>query len=153
VLLPSRPEGLGVLEQRLSHSMLQDCAASLQVREVELFLPRFTVTWGTFNMAELLGSLGMTLAFTDSADFSGINGARPPQPEALFLKAVFHKAFIEVNEEGTEAAAATAAVTELRSPQKPLPVVVFRADRPFLFAIRERRSGIVLFLGHITDPA
>jgi serpin B len=100
----------------------------------------------------------MPLAFTRfQADFSGINGYEPPDEESLFLSAVFHKAFVEVHEEGTEAAAATAAVVTRDGaalwPTKPPPVPIFRADHPFVFAIRDRKSGAILFLGRMADPS
>lgn len=97
----------------------------------------------------------MPLAFDRSqADFSGINGYKPPDEKALFISDVFHKAFVDVNEEGTEAAAATAIVMieAMAMAYKPPPIPIFRADHPFLFAIRDRVSGAILFLGRITDP-
>jgi len=81
-----------------------------------------------------------------SADFSGLNGERN-----LFISAVLHKAFVEVNEEGTEAAAATGVVIGLRAVAAP--PAVFRADHPFLFLIREKTCGSILFLGRLADPA
>jgi len=157
VLLPDRKNGLRDLEKKLSVRMLNDCVTQMQIREVKLFLPRFKITWGTVDMREHLTALGMPLAFTRFlADFSGINGYEPPSEESLFLAAVFHKAFVEVHEEGTEAAAATAAVFErlgsALSPPKPPPIPIFRADHPFLFAIRDRKTGTILFLGRMADP-
>jgi len=106
VLLPDRKDGLRDLEKRLSAQMLKDCSARLGVGEVELYLPRFKITWGTGSICDQLNTLGVTLAFDRSqADFSGINGRQPPHKEALFISAVYHKAFAEVNEEGTEAVA------------------------------------------------
>jgi serine protease inhibitor len=156
VLLPDRKDRLRDLEKALSARILHDCAARMRTREVELFLPRFKITWGTVNMRDQLAALGMPLAFTRfQADFSGINGHEPPDEESLFLSAVFHQAFVEVNEEGTEAAAATA-VSVLPSaalrPSRPPPVPIFRADHPFLFAIRDRKSDAILFLGRMADP-
>ena len=156
VLLPDRKEGLRDLEQALSARMLQDCVAQMRTREVKLFLPRFKITWGTVNVRDQLTVLGMPRAFTRfQANFSGINGHEPPHADSLFISAVFHKAFVEVNEEGTEAAAATAVgmpdMMALR-PSKPPPVPIFRADHPFLFAIHDRKSGAILFLGRMTDP-
>jgi serpin B len=156
VLLPDRKDGLADLEKSLSARMLHDCVAQMTSREVKLYLPRFKSTLGTVNLKDLCVGLGMTLAFDRSqADFSGINGCPPPREEALFIAAVFHKAFVEVNEEGTEAAATTAVdmrtMCALPSPE-PAPVPLFRADHPFLFVIRDRRSGAVLFLGRTTDP-
>jgi len=90
--------------------------------------------------------MGMTDAFDeDKADFSGMSGKKD-----LFITAVLHKAFVEVNEEGTEAAAATGVVVGLTAapPRQP----VFRADHPFLFLIRDLRSNSILFLGRVMDP-
>ena len=93
----------------------------------------------------------MTDAFDGRrADFSGMNGRVAPDDDALFISAVFHKAFVDVNEEGTEAAAATAVVTRsLGAADR----ATFRADHPFLFALRERKSGTILFLGRLVDPS
>ena len=158
VLLPDRRDGLRDIEKRLSTRLLHDCVSEMGIREVKLFLPRFKVTWGSIDMSDHLTALGMPSAFTRfQADFSGINGYEPPAEESLFLSAVFHKAFVEVHEEGTEAAAATAAVAmrqgSAMSPHKPPPIPIFRADHPFLFAIRDRKSGALLFLGRMTDPS
>lgn len=155
VLLPDRDDGLRDLEATLSATMLHDCVARMEVREVNLSLPRFTVTWGSIDLREQLATLGMPLAFDRlQADFSGINGQEPPSADALYLSAVFHKAFAEVNEEGTVAAAATAAGMPMIGAARPapLPVPIFRADHPFTFAIRDRRSGAILFLGRLVDP-
>jgi len=84
-------------------------------------------------------------AFGTDADFSGMNGKKD-----LFISAVVHKAFVAVDEEGTEAAAATAVVVKLTALREPPPI--FRADHPFVFLIRDKRSGAVLFLGRLTDP-
>lgn len=156
VLLPDRKDGLRNLEKVLSASMLEDCVAQMRTREVKVFLPRFKITWGTVDLREQLIALGMPLAFrrTD-ADFSGINGHKPPHEDSLSIGSVFHKAFVEVNEQGTEAAAATAATfmvlgSALPSFEPPIPV--FRADHPFLFAIRDRKTGVFLFLGRMGDP-
>jgi serpin B len=154
-LLPHRPDGLLDLEKRLSTRMLRECVEQMTLREVRLFLPRFRLERGTIDMAAPLEALGMTLPFNQAqADFSGINGRRPPDDEALFFSAVFHQALVEVNEEGTEAAAATVAAMEATatpaSAKRRVPV--FRADHPFLFAIRHRRSGEILFVGRMADP-
>jgi serpin B len=109
-----------------------------------VFLPRFTVT-SAFDLAEVLPSMGMVLAFTGEADFSGMTGRKE-----LFISAVVHQAFADVNEEGTEAAAATAVVMS-RSASQPPPL--FRADHPFLFLIRDNRTGGILFLGRVVKPS
>jgi serpin B len=107
-----------------------------------LFFPRFKLT-REVELATPLSAMGMPSAFRQ-ADFSGMTGKKD-----LFLSKVFHKAFVEVNEEGTEAAAATAAVMTRAAVARPLLV---RADRPFLFLIWDRKSGSILFLGRLTQP-
>ena len=155
LILPAKIDGLPELEKKLSERMLRDCVARMKTREVELFVPRFKITWGTVNLCDLLIALGMPLAFDQTqADFSGINGHEPPDLDALFISSVFHKSFVEVNEVGTEAAAATAiGFTSMAAMcYEPPPVPIFRADHPFLYAIRERKSGAILFLGRMTNP-
>jgi serpin B len=153
VLLPDRRDGLRDLERSLTVPMLGELMRLRPVRGVELFLPRFTITWGG-DLVRALGTLGIQRAFTrEEADFSGINGRQPPDEDALYVSHVLHKAFSAVNEEGTEAAVATAVEFSLCAgidPQPPPPV--FRADHPFLFAIGDGRSGTVLFLGRVVDP-
>ncbi len=156
VLLPDRQDGLRDLERTLSTQMLNQCVARTRQTKIKLFLPRFKVSWGPVDLRDPLTTLGMPLAFDRSqADFSGINSREPLAEDSLFISTVFHKAFVEANEEGTEAAAATeleiAATASLWS-HRPPPVPVFRADHPFLFAIRDWKTNAILFLGRITDP-
>ena len=109
VLLPDTKDGLWNLETRVSAPMLHDCFPRMVEHEVKLSLPRFKMTWGSEDVVRELQALGMPMPFDRrKADFSGINGHRPPEADALFISAVVHKAFVEVNEEGAEAAAATA---------------------------------------------
>jgi len=117
-------------------------------REVIVTLPKFKIT-SDFDLEKELPKLGMTDIFVaGKADLSGMNGGRN-----LFVSNVIHKAFVEVNEEGTEAAAATVIVVRPTSIQvNPEPTPVFRADHPFLFVIRDNRSGAVLFVGRVVDP-
>jgi len=104
------------------------------------------MTWGAENMVPHLRALGMQDAFVrGAADFSGIDGTRD-----LLISSVFHKAFIDVHEEGTEAAAATGVMVGITS--MPPPSKVFRADHPFLFIIREKATGSILFMGRLTEP-
>jgi serpin B len=154
VFLPDRKDGLPDLEKTLSSALIDECLAQMQVCQVDLFVPRFKVTWGTVDLLEQLTALEMRLAFDPSrADFSGINGRRPPDPRALFFSAVYHQAFVDANEEGTEAAAAAAVTVTLGGlVYERIEVPVFRADHPFVFAIRERASGAILFLGRVADP-
>jgi serpin B len=121
--------------------------ARLAPRQVNLALPRFRVTSG-FALRPLLAALGMPLAFSPDADFSGITTA-----QRLRIDEVAHKAYIDVNEEGTEAAAATAVIIKasarFMNTEPPVEMIV---DRPFLFAITDMESGLPLFLGRVTDP-
>lgn len=151
-LLPDTKDGLRDLEHRLSARVFQDCVAKMVIREVDLVLPRVKLTWSSDIVPEL-SALGMSLAFNRSqADFSGINGHEPPHENALSISTVQHQAFIEMNEQGTEAAAATAIGMIVLGCHAPAPVPIFRADHPFLFAIRARKSGAILFLGRVADP-
>jgi serpin B len=154
VLLPEKRNGLRKLERMFSPQLLYDCSAQMDACTVNLFLPRFKVVWGTEDIGAVLSAMEMPTAFVrGEADFSGINGFEPPDKRALNIAKVFHKAFVETNEEGTEAAAATAVIAVSGAwPAPPAPVPVFRADHPFLFAIRERRSNAILFLGRVADP-
>jgi serpin B len=154
VLLPDRRDGLRELETALSAPMISACLRLRGTCRVDLFLPRFQIAWGTVDLCDPLATLGMRLAFTPSrGDFSGINGREPPHEDSLFLSQLLHKAFVEVNEEGTEAAAAATAMVWLGlGPLNPAPIPVFRADHPFLFAICDQRSGAIVFLGRVVDP-
>jgi serpin B len=145
ILLPRQTDGLGDLEKTLTAQYLSKCLGMLRKRDVVVSIPRFKMT-SRFSLAALLGSMGMKDAFSSNADFSGMNGRKD-----LFISAVLHKAFVEVNEEGTEAAAATAVTIELTS-VRPGPTPVFRADHPFVFLIRDTDSGSILFLGRLMNP-
>ena len=156
VILPDKKEGLRDIEKLLSTRMLRDCVDQMDIREVKLFLPRFKTTWEGVDMSAHLGALGMPLAFKPfQADFSGINGFEPPDEKSLYISAAFHKAFVDVYEEGTEAAAATGVIPQASAAlyrSEPPPIPIFRADHPFLFAIRDRKSGTILFLGRMVNP-
>jgi serpin B len=145
VLLPKKTDGLAEMEKTLTVDKLTGWIGKLRPTRVQVGFPKFKMTKG-FSLADTLAKMGMPLAFSDRADFSGMNGSRD-----LFITGVFHKAFVDVNEEGTEAAAATGVVVGVRSApaQK---VTRFVADHPFVFVIRDVRSGSVLFMGRVTDP-
>lgn len=145
VLLPKEPDGLARLEKSLNARTLAGWLTKLGKKKVRVSLPRFTMT-SEFRLDQNLHSLGMRAAFDPSkADFSGMDGTHE-----LYLGAVLHKAFVDVGEEGTEAAGATAVVMKLRgSPQRP---ATFQADHPFLFLIRDTRTGSVLFIGRVLNP-
>lgn len=145
IFLPKRTDGLADFEKTLTAEKLSERLNKLNKREVIVSIPKFKMT-SQFSLASVLKSMGMADAFVpDVADFSGMNGKRD-----LFIQAVIHKAFVEVNEEGTEAAAATGVVIGITSmPARP---PVFRADHPFLFLIRDNLSGSILFVGRVMDP-
>jgi len=146
VLLPAVGE-LGKLEEHLSPDSLATWTKDIRPHRVEVFLPRFKTDKAT-PLGGPLQALGMKAAFNYKiADFSGMQTG----PELLYITAVLHKAFVDVNEEGTEAAAATGVVMGARAMHAGQPPV-FRADRPFLFLIRENTSGTILFLGRVTNP-
>jgi serpin B len=150
VLLPKETDGLGALEQQFTAAAAQEWVEKLEpVQRVILTLPRFTMTQ-QFELSGTLAAMGMPQAFSGAADFSGMTG----KPE-FQIAAAIHKAFVDVNEEGTEAAAATSTVmmaTAMRAPMPEPPPVVFRADHPFLFMIRDTQTGGILFLGRVEDP-
>jgi serpin B len=144
ILLPDEG-GFEAFEAGLDAAQVEAILQETSDRQVALALPRFEFE-AQFSLADTLGAMGMPDAFSDQANFSGMTGTRD-----LFISAVIHKAFVAVDEEGTEAAAATAVVmVEGAMPAEPLEV---RVDRPFLFLIRDIQTGTVLFLGRVMDPA
>jgi serpin B len=153
VLLPDTAAGLPNLESKLTAELLMDCAR-LKGEEIILYLPKFKLEPPLFALRKTLETLGMESAFDvpqGSANFDAIAPRRPN--DYLYISNVFHKTFIEVDEKGTEAAAATAVVMMRATAHfdQPRPMEV-RIDRPFLFAIQHRPSGACLFLGRVTDP-
>ena len=148
VFLPKDIAGLPALEQSFTAANAQEWLAQLQHSEkVNVTFPKFTVT-SQFELNSALTALGMKQAFEQSAaDFSGMTGGRD-----LFISAAVHKAYISVDEQGTEAAAATGFTMLATAMQHEPPPIVFTADHPFLFLIRNNRSGGILFMGRVTDP-
>jgi len=153
VLLPDEVNGLRTLESKLSANMLAECA-KLEEHDVDLSLPKFKFEPPTIALTDKLQALGMKNAFDQprgSANFDKIAPRRPN--DYLYLSQVFHKTFIAVDEKGTEAAAATAAVMMATSAMiKRSPPIEVRVDRPFIYAIQHVPSGACLFLGRVTDP-
>jgi serpin B len=145
ILLPKKYDALDKLEKTLTPENLTQWLTKIHKREVMVFMPKFKMT-SQFGLVSTLKSMGMIDAFSSKADFSGINGKRN-----LFISAVIHKAYVEVNEEGTEAAAATGIVMRLTS-VGPARIPVFSADHPFLFLIRDNLSGSILFIGRVANP-
>ena len=147
VVLPREKDGLAALESQLSPERLAEWTSPLAERNVRVLLPKFKMTWGAAELSGNLKALGMADAFDENrADFSGMDGRKG----WLYIGLVLHKAFVEVNEEGTEAAAATAVAMKVKA--MPRPPVEFRADHPFLFWIQEEETGAILFLGRVADP-
>jgi serpin B len=147
IVLPRKKDGLTLLEsQWATKGTYRQVTDRLKHEEtVILSLPRFKMET-QFTLKPVLCALGADLAFSDTADFSGIG------EELLKISEVVHKAFVEVNEGGTEAAAATSLVMAGAPPGPPPPPKVFKADHPFLFFIRDRKTNVVMFSGRVLDP-
>ena len=144
ILLPRQRDGLAQLENSLNQRNLETWFNQIHWQKVKVFLPKFKINTG-FELSKTLSAMGMPDAFNTKADFSGIDGSK-----ALYLKSVIHQAFVDVNEEGTEAAASSGIVVNTRGIQASIPV--FLADHPFLFLISHKASGSILFLGRLIKP-
>jgi serpin B len=145
IVLPKEKGSLAEIEATLNQQRLAEWAGQMNRQEVRTYVPRFTLT-EQVQLTSILSALGMPSAFDPGkADFSGMNGKRD-----LYVSAVLHKAFVDVNEEGTEAAAATGAVVSIAS-IAPEPTT-FRADHPFVFLIRHKPTDSILFMGRVTNP-
>ncbi len=149
VFLPAKDTPLSALESKLSSSEVGTWRSRLQKQTVKVFLPKFTAT-DQFSLATMLIKMGMVHAFDPwRADFSGMVRER----NLFCITNVIHKAFVDVSEEGTEAAAATAVVMGMTNAYHPPEVIpVFRADHPFIFLIQEKKTGSILFLGRLVNP-
>lgn len=143
IILPRHAKAMQRIESQVSGEQWRTWLSDMEPREIKVFLPRFT-SGRRYVLNDVMRAMGMPTAFTAAADFSGMTGA-----PGLFIGQVIHKADIEVNEQGAEAAAATA-VTMLRSA---VGEPVFRADHPFIYAIRDAETGAVLFVGRLADPS
>ena len=141
LLLPAAPEGMATLEEQLP-AHFEDGTAHMRKIEVNVSLPRFKVA-AQFELAKTLAEMGMPAAFSGQVDFSGMDGRKD-----LYISKVIHKAYVDVNEQGTEAAAATAVVVRATATRP----IFFNADHPFLFLIRDNRTKSILFLGRLADP-
>lgn len=142
-LLPDDRDGLAALEDKLTMENLETWLGGLGKKEVDVFFPRFKMDYG-LELRDMLSKMGMPGAFAGAADFSGMTGKTD-----LFISSVIHKAMIELNEEGTEAAAVTVVTMSRESvPRR----TYFRADHPFIYMIRDKKTGCILFMGRVTDP-
>jgi serpin B len=151
IVLPDAVDGLPAIERKLA-ATIQTLQSKLAAENVLVSLPRFTIEPGApLRLKEALQELGMKRVFDrESADLTGI--ANPPDPgDRLFVGEVLHKAFVKVDEKGTEAAAATAVVAPRGGGPPPKPTA-FNADHPFLFLIVDRGTGLILFVGRVAEP-
>jgi len=156
IVLPNKTDGLADVEKSFSAATIETWVSALAWRPSIVALPRFKLDPPAASpLGSALRALGMPLAFDrDKADFTGM--ANPPSPrDRLVVGEVFHKAFVTVDELGTEAAAATAVVmpTAAAAPMRTAPPFEFRADHPFLFFIIDKPSGLILFMGRVSDPS
>ncbi|HOT29865.1 MAG TPA: serpin family protein [Candidatus Ozemobacteraceae bacterium] len=151
VFLPKECDGISKLETALAEKPFAEWLSGFDEMDVRVSLPKFKMESGC-SLVEALRGLGVNLAFDEqSADFSGMLDAEKAKSEpGLFISAALHKAFVKVDEEGTEAAAATAVVMQTKS-VKPKPIE-FKADHPFLFFIVHEPTTAVLFLGRMSSP-
>ncbi|MFY9800630.1 MAG: serpin family protein [Methanoregula sp.] len=146
VLLP-KVNNLSSAERALDPKALPLITGKFQSQRVKVWFPKFKMET-EYRLPESLTALGMPTAFSPAADFSGMDGTKN-----LFISDVIHKAFVDVNEEGTEAAAATAVIMKYSAAAPENPIPEFRADHPFLFLIQDDETGTVLFIGRVVNPA
>ncbi|MDD5287998.1 MAG: serpin family protein [Dehalococcoidales bacterium] len=142
VLLPNRGQ-FSAFENSLDYSKLQKIIGNLQSKRVVLTMPKFEFT-SEYKLGQVLAEMGMPIAFSGNADFSGMT-----EEEELCIDEVIHKAFVAVDENGTEAAAATAVMMVGAAPGEP---VEFTMDRPFIFLIRDIETDTILFIGRVLNP-
>jgi len=148
IVLPRAADGVGPLLRQLGGAWLDVRLRAMPRCEVDVYLPRFSSRQSQ-ELSRVLLSMGLKAAFeAGRADFSGMDSSR-----GLFLGQVFHRASVDVSEEGTTAAAATAAVMVAAEGEGLRRPVLFRADRPFVYLIRHRPTGAILFLGALEAPA
>ncbi|MBL9026618.1 MAG: serpin family protein [Myxococcales bacterium] len=153
IVLPDAVDGLGALEKSFDAKKLDDLAKSMKGEQVFAQIPKFEIApQSSLSLGDHLVEMGMKTAFDrKKADFTLI--ANPPSPDdRLYIGKVFHKGFIKVDEKGTEAAAATAVAMPRAGSAAPAKPTEFKADHPFLYVIRDNASGLVLFMGRVSDP-
>jgi serpin B len=143
ILLPQDGQ-FKAFEDSLDAKRVDAVIKGLMQQQVALTMPKFEFN-SSFSLKELLAKMGMPVAFSSNADFSGMTGKRD-----LYISEVIHKAFVSIDEAGTEAAAATAVIMKATAmPAKPIEVTI---DRPFIFLIRDIKTGVVLFVGRVLNP-
>jgi serpin B len=146
IVLPKETDGWKLIGRVLTPDRLKIISRGMEVKEVEMAIPKFTYE-SQFNLKETLILLGMKEPFSNFADFSGMTEAND-----LKIDEVIHKAFIEVNESGTEAAAATAVIMVLKSALAEQPIR-FIANHPFIYFITDKTTGAIIFMGRFVNPA
>jgi len=146
IILP-KDDDLGTVEISLGSRELSDLERMLSREEVDVYLPKFKLETRYFMSADLV-AMGMPTAFGENADFSGMTGEKD-----LYISQVIHQAFVNVNEEGTEAAAATVVRMGVTGIEAAKIRKVFKADHPFIFLIHDNETGNILFLGRVSNPA
>jgi len=146
VLVMPKGQSLSEFEKGLTPEILNTLASTKTSAKMKLFVPKFGME-NSYNLVETLKKLGMKTAFEDTADFSGMTGSKD-----LKISDVVHKTFLQVNEGGTEAAAATGVVIGLTSAMPPEDLIEMRFDHPFLLMIRENSTGTIVFLGRYMQP-
>jgi serpin B len=147
IFLPNEKNGIIEFDRSFDYKYYQKIISSFQSEEVRLSIPKFKTT-NNINLSAILSQMGMPLAFSPGrADFSGMDGKRD-----LYISTVIHQAFINVDEKGTEAAAATAVVFKVGAARPSSDMKVFNADHPFIFCIKDNSTGSILFMGKIMKP-
>ncbi len=144
IILPKKRYGIMDVEKAINEKKLNEYTEKFEYKKIQLSLPKFKFT-SEFELSEQLSKMGMPNAFGSGADFSGMTGNKD-----LFIDKVIHKAFIEVNEKGTEAAAATAVT--MRKTSATFETVKVKIDHPFIFIIKDNKTGSILFSGRVLNP-
>ena len=146
IILPAKNYGLAEIEKNITWTQIEKELMLMRTRKVEVYLPKFKME-KKYSLTDSLKNLGMEDAFNpDTADFSKMEPKRE-----LYITNVFHKAYIDVNEQGTEAAAATGVIIATRA-MVPAKTPIFKADHPFLFMIIHNKTGAILFTGKLSNP-
>ena len=153
IVLPDAANGLAAVEAALSAKQIATWNRNLKAQELDVHLPKFEVNpTAAMLLNPALQKLGITDAFSDArANFAGM-AAPTDVTKRLYISSVVHKAFVKVDEKGTEAAAATAVVMATKGAM-PAPATAFRVDHPFLFMIVDKKTGLLLFMGRVVDPS
>jgi serpin B len=147
ILLPSGISGIRSLERQLNCENLDRWINQIGLHDITVYLPRFTVN-SECELTEVLAAMGMPNAFDQRANFSGVTTA-----ESLHLNDVVHRSYLNLNEKGTEAAAASVATGGAEGGPGLNPAMTFKVDHPFFFIIRDNETGVILFIGRVMNPA